>query len=538
MRHRRLRSSATAVTLALAVALAACGGDDGDTSSNSSSASTPTGSAAPESSTPADGEQTAGGQLVVATTISPTGMDPVNSAGASNANGDGTYFSAVYDMIAYVDNETGEVVPKTAESIETTDGATWTIKIRDGITFTDGTPYDAAAVKFNWERIADPANQSPNAGVAQKIASMTVVDPLTLEVTLAEPDLQFSRNIANQLPFIGSPTAIEAGGMTEKPVGAGPFTMTSWTRDNEMVLAKNPDYWVEGRPFLDGLTIRLIENASQRYNSLVAGELDVAYVHSFYDMVSQAESAGFTVDRVTVPGGFTLMFNTTKPPFDDPVARQAISYAIDRDLLNETVSRGALPPAETIYPESHPFYAADARLPSYDPAKAKELLDQYEEAHGAPLSFTITSADNQLPVMEFIQAGLTQFDNVKMEIDVTVPLQSVERALAKDYEATIFTINWIDPEPDVSNFLSTDGGRNYMGYSNPAVDEALATGRATTDVAERAAAYAQVQESIIDDAPLTFFRPLAFLHILGKDVQHFESYNSGIPNWAETSVSA
>jgi peptide/nickel transport system substrate-binding protein len=513
--------------LGFALVAAACGGSD-DSSSSGETASTVT--------TVTEDQRSTGGKLVYATTISPTGMDPVQSGGSQNPNADAVYFSAVYDMLAYVDNETGQVVPKTAESLETTDGKVWTIKIREGINFTDGTPYDAAAVKLNWERIADPANASPNAGVAQKIESMEIVDPLTLSVTLKAADTQFHRNIANHIPFVASPAAIEAGTVSEQPVGAGPFTMASWTRDNEMVFEKNPDYWVEGRPYLDELSIRLIENSSQRYNALTTGELDVAYVHSFYQMVSQAESAGFTVDRVTVPGGFTLMFNTAKPPFDDPVARQAVATAIDRVNLDATLSFGALPPAETIYNEDHPFYVADAKLHSYDEEKAQELFDQYAETHGGPLTFTVNSADNQLPVMEFIQAGLAKFENVKMEIEVTVPLQSVERALAGDFQATIFTMNWADPEPDVTNFLSTDGGRNYMKYSNPEVDAAIQAGRSSLDTEERAKAYEIVQKAIVEDAPFTFFRPLAFLTVLGNDVENFETYNAGIPNWAELSV--
>ncbi len=550
---RRRRWSAIACLVSVALVGAACGDEDdggsgsvgatdapsatsGTTQGGGSTASTGAGpSSSPGSSAPAGEEITAGGDFVYLQSIFPSGMDPAKLSGSSNANGTGDFAQALYDVLMYIDPVTAEVKPKMAESLDTTDGLTWTLKLREGIEFTDGTPLDAEAIKYNWERIANPEFKSPNAGVAQKISSMTAVDPLTLEFTLVTPDFQFDRNVANQLSNVGSPTAMEAlgAGYDDAPVGAGPFMFESWVRDSTLKLVKNPNYWMEGKPYLDSLEFRFVENPSQRQNSLIAGEADGIYVHSFYDMVPALDSQGYNVVRTPVPGGFMLQFQVSKPPFDDPIARQAVAYAIDRVALDQTLSAGVLPPSESIYPESHPFYDPDAPFQTYDREKAQELFDQYAEAHGQPLSFTITSSDSQKPVMEFIQAGLATFENVNMEIEITPPLDTVQRALAHDFEAVIFTMNWLDPEPDVTNFLQTNGGRNYTTYSSPEMDEAIAAGRASRDVTERAEAYSEVQQVLLRDVPMTYIRPLIYFEAFDKDVVGIKVYNGGLIFWEE-----
>ena len=157
----------------------------------------------------------------------------------------------------------------------TTDGKVWTLKLRAGVKFSDGTSYDAAAVKFNWERHADPANASMYASTAQALTS-EVVDPLTLKVTLSAVNGQFPRILSIQLNYIGSPTAIRAAGSqaayNTKPVGAGPFMLKEWVRDSQMTFVRNPSYWNAPRPYVDTLVLKSVIPEDQRLNSFKAGE--------------------------------------------------------------------------------------------------------------------------------------------------------------------------------------------------------------------------------------------------------------------------
>jgi peptide/nickel transport system substrate-binding protein len=522
---RRIRRT-IAVALCAGLVAAGCGDDDGERAGSPQAAPTTTEAAEVES----------GGSLTLALLLNPAGMDPIHAT-SMTAAGPNHYFVAVYDALAYVDSTTGEVVPQIAESIEPNDdGTVWTVTLRDGVTFSDGTPFDAEAVKFNWERIADPENKSANMAVAQRITSIEVVSPLVLEATLGEPNLFFDRTIANELTFVGSPTAIREKGarFAEEPVGAGPFLFDSWVRDSHMTFTRNPDYWQEGLPRLDELTIKVIADGSQRYNSLVTGDIDVAFVSSNYEMVLQAEAKGMPVVRVGAGGHLPIMFNVTRPPFDDPVAREAIALAIDRDQLNQVASSGALPPSTHLYEPEHPFYDEDAQLHTHDPVRAQELFDEYAQAHGGPLRFTLLSSDGQLAVMEALQAQLTAYDNVSMDLTPMPGIQVVERALAKDFEATIaYAPTLLDPEPDLSNLLHSQGSRNYMGYASPAMDAALEAGRSTRDTAERAKAYATVQATMIEDIPWTIIRPYVQMFVMDEDVRGFSTMGTGVVNWAE-----
>src|SRR5262249_27849209 len=153
------------------------------------------------------------------------GLDPVQFTPLSYSAQEELRGFALYDYLVGVNSKTFEVEPRIAQSITgSSDSKTWTIKIRPDVKFSDGTAYDAEAVKFNWERMGDPANKSPMASAAQTIASMEVTDPLTLVVTLKAVNAQFPRLVATRLGLIGSPTAIKADptGFGTKPVGAGP----------------------------------------------------------------------------------------------------------------------------------------------------------------------------------------------------------------------------------------------------------------------------------------------------------------------------
>src|SRR5436190_9296026 len=183
-----------------------------------------------------------GGTITYLKVADVAGYDPILFANSGNSDG-GVAFM-LFDMLAYSDPKDGQVKPQTAESLTSTDAVTWTLKLRPNIKFTDGTDYDAAAVKFNWERLQNPANSATRAAQANLIQSMDVVDARTLKITLKAKNAVFPQAVA-LIPFIGSPTAINAKGANFRsdPVGAGPFTLKSWTRDSQAVFQRNPKYW-------------------------------------------------------------------------------------------------------------------------------------------------------------------------------------------------------------------------------------------------------------------------------------------------------
>ncbi|NUU25459.1 MAG: ABC transporter substrate-binding protein, partial [Streptomycetaceae bacterium] len=255
-RLRRRRFAAAAATAAFALALTACGGGkDGGGSGG--------------------GPAKQGGAITIPLPVESRGLDPFTASYTGTA--DSSRMAALYDFLVYLDPASGQVKPRIAESL-TPDatGAVWTLKIKPNVKFSDGTPYDAAAVKANWDANNDPAMSSIHRANMIGVSS-EVVGPLELRITLAKPNLNFDRTVANGLAHIASPTAFKADpkGFTTKPVGAGPFILKEWVRSSHQIMVRNPTYWQPGLPKLDQVTFKVLPDNNQILNTLGSGQADV-----------------------------------------------------------------------------------------------------------------------------------------------------------------------------------------------------------------------------------------------------------------------
>jgi peptide/nickel transport system substrate-binding protein len=468
-------------------------------------------SAASAATSSAASKPRSGGSLTFLHSREVTSLDVTASTGATNVQiGDSQQFQAIYDVLMYED-ASGKVENRIAESITpNADASVWTLKLRKGVNFSDGTPYDAAAVKFNWTRLADPANRSPQAGSLANIKAMDVTDPLTLKITLTSPYGQFPRQIARSFPFVGSPTAIqkEGAGFGTAPVGAGPFTVKEWVRNSSLTLEKNPNYWDSPRPYLDELIIKQVPDADQRYNTFVSGDADIMGVGTEYQLATKANAAGLRkVSDVAPYGGAYLSLNMRRAPFNDVLARKALAYALNRQGLVDTLYSGVVSYPKTLFPTDSPYYAKGTKLVDYDAKKAQKALDDYKAKYGKPLSFTITGlSPSQLPEVQYMQTQLGGFKNIEVKAESDVAANFPARLSGGDYDAMVAAISGYDPEPDFYNHLHTGGIRNYMAYSNPQMDAALDKGRVETDVKARAKAYKTVQQLVEKDVPEIFWR--------------------------------
>ena len=295
----------------------------------------------------ASGDPVQGGDLVVATLFDSFGFDPVKVVGGI---ADGTVATAVFDtLMTYDDND--EIVPHLAESLETEDQQSWTLTLRPDVTFTDGTPLDAEAVKFNIERHQDVSLLSRSILNALNIESMTVVDPLTLDIQLKFPWTAFPETLVGSLGIIGSPTALaDPDSFNSNPVGAGAFKLVEWVPGDHITLEQNPDYWnaSEGEPHVDTVTFRIVLDTQTRTESVKNDEIHLAQSTNGAEVLYADED-----DMVGYPvygPGITVQMNTTKPPFDDPRVRMAILQAMDR----RGAAVGGLPGRRRVAAEQRP----------------------------------------------------------------------------------------------------------------------------------------------------------------------------------------
>jgi peptide/nickel transport system substrate-binding protein len=489
-----------AVFLALVFVAAACGddGDDGNAGGD--------GGTDDATTTTGDGPErnpVKGGELIFGTESDVATLAPGEAAQPS----DKVITLGIYDpLTTYVD---GKIEPFLAETIEGNDDLTqYTITLREGVTFHDDTPLNADAVVKHFDRLKDPATACPCQTTIAIIESMEMPDGpegLSVVFNLGTASVAFPDTLAGSSGYIESPTAVANGiNLKTDGVGTGPFELESFTAGESTVLTANPDYWGTDEagtqlPYLDKLTIVPIPDSGQRVAALETGDIDI-FQTADSKTVKQAEDKGFAAQKISGSSSTIILMNNAKPPFDDVRARQALAYAIDKDLINERAYDGVRVPSYSGFALDSAYYNPDAGTPQYDPEKAAELV---EELGGLKFSFVCIPTPEADLILNIIKQ---QGEEVGMEIELQSQEQGafVNRMFSKggDYEAACFrSSHFIEPDA-IRPGLTTDDAGNLAFYSNPDVDRLLDEARQTDDFDERKAAYDEVQAITGEEVPL------------------------------------
>jgi peptide/nickel transport system substrate-binding protein len=424
---------------------------------------------------------------------------------------------AIYDPLMHR-TEDGALEPYLAESLEPNAELTeWTLKLRPGVQFHDGTPLDAQALKT----IFDDYLKAPGANTAAslaEVASLDVVDDLTAVYRLSQANAAFPELLISPPGWPFSPTAAAAAGEDAgaEPVGTGPFRFVSWQRDSNLVVEKNEDYWQEGLPHLDRITFRPIPDEDTRLASLQSGDIDVMQSLRQSTVISARDLEG--VDNYehlgSNSGGGTL--NTSKPPFDDVRVRQALAYALDQEALIEVLGgAGVTPPTTQFYSEDSPYYSEKVAesYPAYDPDKARELYEDYvndpDRSDGLPvgtaLSFTYSCPpDPTLNEVAQLVQSLYGALGAQVELEQVEQATWIQKMLTRDYDTGCTRVG-ADRDPYlVFDAAFTDGPLNMTAFQSPEIDEQLDILRTTTDIEERKAAVEAIGLVINENVPNTF----------------------------------
>ncbi|MEE2056062.1 ABC transporter substrate-binding protein [Rhodococcus artemisiae] len=472
------------------------------------------------------GDPVRGGTMRVVQGGEPRSLDPATLVNAWVSNS--LIGNALYGTLLVNDPETLELTPVLAESFETSDGgATFELELREGIRFSDGTPYDAEAVRYNWERMRDQNTGSPSLIQASQITALEVTDPLTLRVILASPNPHYAQAVVwGGLNWIASPTALEAGrqAFDDHPVGAGPFTMTQWRRQDRIILERNPGY--EPAPYLDGIELVHNGDTNQRVNAVISGQAGLA-IEGSWATLGRAEDAGLRTLVEPSGGGQFLALNTRRAPFDDERARRALAHAIDIDALNEVVFAGRAELPRTLFDENSPFYA-DIPISTHDPDTAQQLFDELA-AEGKPVSFTFlayTSVENKA-VAEAVQAQLSAFDGVDVQVEVLDFTAALPRLHTYDFDVAITSATILDPDTALWSNFHGDSTGNFSGINDPELNAAIDEGRTAAELEDRAGAYETAQQRIVDLNPVVWYIRTAPAAVLGEGTQGVQMYGMG-----------
>lgn len=498
--------SAVAVAVVVAVTVAGCGGASTPTAPKGSSTSA-LDSSRPFGGDPAkEGTPVEGGTLTVAMQSESTSLDP--TVGSAREVG-----SAIYDSLMKLDDQ-WQPQPYMAESMRTTDdGRTWLLTLRPGLTFQDGTPLDADAVMFNVQRHID-IKTSPGHLYTQVIAGMTAVDARTVRFDLDRPDGSFG--IAFALPFnqgnlgaLASPTAVRKWGKDygRHPVGAGPFAFVEWVPDTRIVVKKFDRYWQPGLPHLDQILFRPISDTDSRSASIANGDVDLVYAGYQIEILRASQDSNLVVYYGQGGGGQYLNLNVNTAPFDDVRMRKAVAAAIDDKAMSASQFQGYMDEARTAFPENSPFYSKEAAdmYPTFDPAAARKLVDDYRAGGGNPdFTLSTSNAPNNVALAQFLQAQWAAI-GVTVKLDLADLAAFKQTAISGKFQASTTVLGpWDGPFPSMAAQYHTGGSTNYGRYSNPAVDQALEQAESATDPQQQIAGYQRAQVEAAKDVPFVW----------------------------------
>ena len=430
-------------------------------------------------------------------------------------------FAAICDKLFDID-ETAAVVPQLALSHETSaDGKTVTIKLRPGVKLHDGEPMDAEAVKFSLERHLTLPGSFRKAEIGA-IASIDVVDPLTVRLNLRTPFAPLIAQLTDRAGMIVSPKAATATGdkFGQKPVCAGPYRFVERVQQDRIVVERFADYWDKDRVKIDRITYLPIPDSTVRLANLKSGQLDLierALATDIKDIQADRRlrlatqiDLGYMGMTINVASG-----EGAKTPFaQDARLRLALSLAIDRAALNEVVFNGAaLPGNQWVSPKS-PWYQARHPVPARDLAKAKELVKASGAKTPIVVDYMVPNNAETRQVAEVIQAMAAEagFD---MRIRVTEFATSLNEAEAGRYGA--YMLNWsgrTDPDGNLFSFHKSGAPQNYGKYSNPEVDRILEEARTTSIMADRMALYDALAGILTREGSIIYLyhRPVIIAH--------------------------
>ncbi len=469
-----------------------------------------------------------GGKLRVAYQLAPGALDPV----VGRSGGDAYYWRQFCDQLVDADPALKpRAETSLAESWDVSDPKSVTLKLRKGVLFHDGTPFDAAAVKFNIERLLDPATKATPRAAFTAVESVEAVDEHLVRFRLKRPWGSVLSTLADRGGAMNSPTAVKALGADYafKPVSTGPFKVAEFVSGSHVRFVRNEKYW--GRdgdgnplPYLDEIVMNIMADPTVQVSALKAGDTDLVYL-PVRDVGGFLDNPKYNVE--TFQGGgvvFTLSFNQAKPPMDNQNLRLAVAHAINPEAIVKAVHFGrAIVAKGGMWPTGSWAYDPTVARPSYNVAKAKALLAAGGKPGGFEMDALMWPSEVNTPTAEIVRAQLGAI-GIKLNLKVAEVTVATEK-FYYGQEAPLFLTSWSRyPEPDwnASLIYRSDGYYNAGKVKNAALDALIDEGAATVDLEKRKVIYRKVDEIVLGEALMVpeiygITYAAAAKHVMGLD---------------------
>ena len=431
-----------------------------------------------------------------------------------------TVAMALFDPLVRLDHN-GRFQPYLAESLvsnETLDQ--WTMRLRPGVRFHDGTPLDADAIKWNFDNL-HKRQGSVTFGSIRDVERVEVLDELTVVYHLSKGIAPFPDMLTRAVGWPVSPTAVQRYGDEAGlyPVGTGPFRLVSWRRDDALELTRNEDYWREGLPYLDGITFRPLPDEDARLASLISGDMDVIQTLRQHIVARlRAMSDIHLYEQIGNSSG-SAIFNAQRAPVDDARVRQSLAYALDPEALIEVLGGRGISPVQTQYFNQNNVWFSPRVAevwPQRDQARARELLQSYMNdpqrsdgrRPGEPVSLEMMCLPEQ-SLIDLAQMYQALWVAVGFEVRLRQVEQAtqIQSAISGDYMITCWrSSNEQDPYIIFTNDFGPPDVQplNYTNFTHPLIEQNLEILRLTTDFEQRYAAVEQIQFLLAEQVPNTW----------------------------------
>lgn len=507
------------VSLCLVIMLAACGGGN---------------------TTPTTSTSKYGGNIKVGLDADVTTLDPLKSTSLY----DRQVMLNIYDTLVRLDAN-NSIVPDLATSWTYSTPTQLEFTLRTGVTFQDGTPFNADAVVFNINRILN-APTSPRYSEISSVKSVAAIDSTHVLFTLKKPFSPLLAALTDRAGMILSPTAVQKLGsnLANAPTnaGSGPFMFQEWVKGDHLTVVKNPHYWMKDAqgntlPYLQSIRYVPITNESVMYSNLETGNINIADDLGPTEVTAAKANSNLVYKQEPGLSFFGFMLNTKVAPLNNVHVRRAIEWGVNRPEIVNTVlkgigvvAQGPLSPVSWAYSSSFAPY-------SYNISNAKSELAQGGKAGGVSFTLLITSGsplnaqEAQFIQSELQPAGITV--NIKQETFTTL----LNDTSAFNFQAAL--IGWSgrpDPDGNMYSWFHTGGGFNDMQYSNPQVDSLLEAARATSVQAQRITDYQQAEQLILQDAPYVFINNGVNEQATATNIKNFTLLPTGMMEFANVYV--
>ena len=497
------------ISLSSLALLAACGGTSPTTTAVATAVPSVTsggrnGSATSGAATPAQGAPASGKQLEQFAVDIPSDaatLDPGTQYDTSSYS----VYGNIYDTLLARDPKTAEIKPFLATSFKIVDDTTWEFKLKDGITFHNGEPFNADAVKFSLERILTPELKSPQRANYSLVDRVDVVDPQTARVVTKQPFPALGAYLTTHR--VVPPKYTQEKGadyLAANPVGTGPYKFVEWLKGDHITLEANPQYW-NGQPPAKRVIFRTVPENSTRIANLLTGRSDLIFGVNPDDQQRVTDQAALTVLRAPTERLAYLMMQTMDKfdsPTKNPKLREAIAYAVDREGLLKVLLKGQGTIVNELLSPKHVGYDASIAPYTYDLKKAKILMQEAGYANGVKIAF-LTSPGYAIGniVVEALQEQLKQIgiDLTITSLEFSLYLKKIQNQDWQDLRFGQWSCSCLDADGVINPLFNSESG--WSSYSNPELDKALAAGKSTLDTNARKEAYGKALKVLREASP-------------------------------------